>query len=441
MSADRPDSRFDALVVGAGAGGLFAAARLAHAGYRTLVVERLAKVGGRASSTEIDGFTVNDGAIVIEVGGITEETFAEVGAEFDIRSPEVPVLYRVGSKNLDVTRGGWGLLLSNLTRQGAKLLTGIGAARKDDDALPGEELSTADWVARYTKNEAVHGVFRNMCASVFAVGSEELPARVFLTYFTRRSAFKRFGFCPGGTIGVWESLASTVTARGGQVWLSSEVERVHVEDGRVTGATVRRDGESVEVTCTVAVSDVGPAGTVRLVGEQHLPADYRAQVAVKDRPCSMLAVNFASRERLVDVPGMLLFSASERLCYVANFTDTCPEMAPPGWNLYVGASVPKPAVGDFDTDVERELLLADLREQVPGFDDARILSVAVMRDGWPPQRAVAGYDLSPTTPIPNLWNVGDGVKEYANGGTTACAETAKLVVSEIAKAYPAPVPV
>lgn len=396
--------------------------------------------GGRASSTDIDGFTVNDGAIVIEVGGITEETFAEVGAEFDIRSPEVPVLYRVGGKNLDVTRGGWGLLLSNLTRQGAKLLTGIGAARKDDDALPGEELSTADWVARYTRNEAVHGVFRNMCASVFAVGSEELPARVFLTYFTRRSAFKRFGFCPGGTIGIWEALANTVTARGGAVWLSSEVEDLHVEDGRVTGATVRRDGASVEVSCTVAVSDVGPSGTVGLVGEENLPVEYREQVAVKDRPCSMLAVNFASRERLVDVPGMLLFSASERLCYVANFTDTCPEMAPPGWNLYVGASVPKPAVGDFDSDLERELLLADLREQVPGFDDARILSVAVMRDGWPPQRAVAGYDLSPATPIPNLWNVGDGVKEYANGGTTACAETAKLVVSQIAKAYPAPVP-
>jgi phytoene desaturase len=172
VTSVQPGSTFDALVVGAGAGGLFAAARLAHAGYRTLVVERLDKVGGRASSTRIDGFTVNDGAIVIEVGGITEQTFAEVGAEFDVRTPAVPVLYRVGSKDLDVTRGGWGMLLSTLTRQGAKLLTTIGAARKDDDALPEDELSTADWVARYSTNEAVQGVFRNMCASVFAVGSE-----------------------------------------------------------------------------------------------------------------------------------------------------------------------------------------------------------------------------------------------------------------------------
>ena len=425
------DSRFDALVVGAGAGGLFAAARLAHAGYRTLVVERLDKVGGRASSTVVDGFTVNDGAIVIEVGGITEQTFAEVGAEFDVRAPAVPVLYRVGGKDLDVTRGGWGLLLSQMTRHGAKLLSGIGAARSDDDALPGEELSTADWVARYTRNEAVQGVFRNMCAAVFAVGSEELPARVFLTYFTRKSAFKRFGFCPDGTIGVWESLASSIVRCGGEVWLSSQVEALHVADGRVTGATVARDGERVEVGCGVAVSDVGPAATVGQVGAENLPADYREQVRVTDRPCSMLALNVASRERLVDVPGMLLFSTTRRLCYVANFTDTCPEMAPPGWNLYVGGSVPKPAVGDFDEAAEIELLTADLRDQIPGFDGARVLSTAVLRDGWPPQRAVAGYDLSPRTPIPNLWNVGDGVKEYANGGTTACAETAKIVVEEI----------
>jgi phytoene desaturase len=56
---------------------------------------------------------------------------------------------------------------------------------RNDSGLPEDELSTADWVAKYTQNEGVHGVFRNMCASVFAVSSKELPARVSLTYFTR----------------------------------------------------------------------------------------------------------------------------------------------------------------------------------------------------------------------------------------------------------------
>jgi phytoene desaturase len=185
------------------------------------------------------------------------------------------------------------------------------------------------------------------------------------------------------------------------------------------------------------VSDVGPAATVELLGPENVPSDYRDLVKKGDRPTAMISVNFASRERLVEVPGMLSFASSRRLAYIANFTDLCPEMAPEGWHLYVGTSVPKPSIGDFDESAETELLLEDLRDTIDGFDvRARILNVAVTRDDWPPQRAVAGFDLPHDTPFAGLWNVGDGVKEYANGGTTACAETAQLVADKIIAAYP-----
>lgn len=422
---------FDAIVVGAGAGGLCAAARLSHLGYRTLVLERRDRVGGRASTVDIDGFKINEGAIVLEVGSFLEQTCYEVGAKFDVRMPSPPIMYRIGKKDIDVTGGGWGFLLSKLTRQGAKLLEGIGAAKSDDGALPDGQLSTAEWVARYSKNENVHAIFRNMCASVFAVGSEELPARVFLTYFTRKTAFKKFGFCPQGTIGPFLELADVVRGNGGEVWLSSQVRSVNVVDGQVTGAVVERDGETIEVSAPVVVSDIGPAATLDLVGAENLPHSYAQDVKDKNRPCAMISVNFASRQPLLDLPGLLSFGVTRRLCYIANFTATCPEMAPDGWHLYVGTGVPKPSIGDFDEQAETELVLADLHEAIPGFGSARILSIAVTRDDWPPQRAVAGFDLPHDTPIGGLWNVGDAVKEYANGGTTACAETAKLVVEKI----------
>jgi phytoene desaturase len=428
------DTAFDVIVIGAGAGGLLTAARLAHRGYRTLVAERLGHVGGRASTRDVDGFKVNNGAIVIETGGITQETFAEVGAAFDVRVPDPPVLYRIGGKDVDVTGGGWGFLLSRLTRHGAKLLGGLADARRDE-GLPDSQLSTADWLSRFTKNEAVHGIFRSMCGSVFAVGADELPARVFLTYFTRKSAFKTFGFCPQGTIGIWESLAKTIIAAGGQVRLRSEVRSLTVENGLVTGAVIESDGQAERLPAKIVISDAGPAATVRLVGERNLPAGYAQAVKRADRPCAMISVNFASREPLMTAPGLLSFASTRRLCYAANFTATCPEMAPGGWHLYVGTAVPQPAIGNFDEAAETGLLLADLREEIPGFDRARILSTVVTRNDWPPQRAVAGFDLPNDTPIANLWNVGDGVKEYANGGTTACAETAQLVAQQVAEHY------
>jgi phytoene dehydrogenase-like protein len=400
-----------------------------------LVVERLDKVGGRASTDDIDGFKVNTGAIVIEVGGITQQTCEAVGAPFDIREPQPPILYRIAGKDVDVTGGGWGFLLSKLTRQGAKLVKGIGAARSDS-GLPEDELTTAEWVSRYTKNEGVHGIFRNMCASVFAVGSEDLPARVFLTYFTRKSAFKRFGFHPEGTIGLWRGLAKVVESHGGEVWLNTAVTKILVEGDTVTGVRVVRNAENLEITSPIVVSDVGPAATVGWIGDDNVPAEYCELVRRGDRPTAMISVNFVSQDRLVDIPGMLSFAKSRRLAYIANFTDTCPEMAPEGWNLYVGTAVPKPSVGEFDADAETELLLQDLRDAIDGFDQrARILNIAVTRDGWPPQRAVAGFDLPRDTPFTGLWNVGDAVKEYANGGTTACAETAELVVDEIASTF------
>lgn len=431
MNQTNPAS-YDAIIIGAGAGGLFAAARLQHQGYKTLVVERLDKVGGRASTTDVDGFKINDGAIVIECGGITERTFEELDIPWEIREPSPPILYRIKGKDVDVTGGGWGFLLQKLTRQGAKVVGGIGAARKDE-GLPEEQITLQDWLSKYTKNEGVHGIFRNMAASVFAVGSEDLPARVFLTYFTRKSAFKRFGFHPEGSIGVWKALAGAIERDGGTVRLSTEVEQITLDGDRITGV-VLVGGETI--TAPVVVSNIGPAATLALLGEANVPADYQDTVKRNDRPTAMITVNFASQERLIEAPGMLSFATSRRLAYIANFTDSCPEMAPAGWHLYVGTAVPKPSVGDFDEDAEYGLLMEDLRETIPGFDErARILSKVTTRDGWPPQRAVAGFDMSHDTPFAGLWNVGDAVKEYANGGTTACAETAEIVVAKIAAEF------
>jgi phytoene desaturase len=374
--------RYDALVIGAGAGGLSAAARLAHHGYRTVVVESRDRVGGRASSVVEEGFTVNTGAIAIEYGGVLEETFTTVGAPFEIRIPTPATMFRIKRKDVDITKGGWGKLVGGITSKGAGLLSGMGQAR--NGALPDEQLTVKAWLDGYTKSKTLHAIFRNLCAAIFAVNADEMPAKAFLTYFIQKGAFRNFGFSPTGTLGLMQGLADAVTARGGEVWLNSEVEQLHVSDGRVTGATVARDGERVEIETDVVVS------------------------------------------------GIVTFGITRRLCNMANLTATCPELAPEGWHLYVAYGVPIPAVGDFDEQAEIDATLQDLRDNFKGFDEhARILSVRVMRGDWPAQRSIAGLDLPRETALENLWNVGDGVREYANGGIQACAESAKLVVDQV----------
>ena len=420
--------RADAVVIGAGAGGLCAAARLAHAGLHTIVVDDKERIGGRASTEQIDGFTVNIGAIAIELGGVFEETFNTVGAPLDIRTPEPASSFFIDGKLIDVGRGGWSLLLGQLTKQASRILEKFADARSGN--LPDGRQSTEDWLKTYTSNASVHAIFRNLCAAIFACNANELPARAFLTYFTSKGAFKRFGFCPQGTIGVWNALGTAIK-RNGDIWLSTPAVQIHTTDGRVDGVTVVRDGQRCgsRPISSSAMPDPRPPWRSAAKPPSRPPMSSRCAAGL--RPAANIVINIASREPLISHPGIVTFGKTRRLCNMANLTATCPELAPPGWHLYVAYAVPIPALGDFDSDAEVELALTDLREQFPNFAQAKILSIRVMRDDWPAQRSCAGYDLPRETGIDGLWCVGDAVKQYGNGGTQACAETAKIVTDAI----------
>lgn len=430
MSATSP--RYDAVIIGAGAGGLCAAARLVAAGKRVLVLERLDRLGGRASSEVIDGFTVNTGAIAIERGSVFEETFQLLDVPLDIREPKPATVFLIDGKVVDPSGGGgWGFLLGGLTKAAARIGASFGEVRKGTAELPEERLSTEEWLRKFTGNATVHRLFRNFCAAIWAANADELPARAFLTYFAFKGAFKRFGFCPRGTVGVWNDLAEGIRKRGGEIWLDAAVTAIHSEQGLVTGVDVLKDGRTVRVEAAAVISNIGPAATNPLVGEAALGVDYLELTRRTLKPAANIAIYFATRQRLIDVPGLITFANTERLCNLGELTATCPELAPAGWYLYVAYVVPRPALGDFDEAAEIELGMQDLRNEFPDFKDARMVSIRVMRDGWPAQRSCAGFDMPQETPLPNLWHVGDAVKDYGGGGTQACADNAKLAAAAI----------
>jgi phytoene desaturase len=420
---------FDAVVIGAGAGGLSAAARLVAVGKKVLVVESRDRLGGRASSELIDGFIVNTGAIAIERGGVFEETFALLGVPLDLREPKPATVFRINGKIVDVGKGGWGLLLGGLTKQAMKIGTKFVDARAGD--LPDARLSTKQWLAQYTTNETVHAIFRNLCAAIFAANSDELPARAFLTYFAIKGAFKRFGFCPRGTVGLWNDLGDAIRSHDGEIWLQAPVVALHTRDGQITGVDVSRNGATEFVASRAVISNIGPRATVALEGAEAFGAAYLEEARTAPRPSANIVINFATRERLIETPGLVTFGRTRRLCNMGELTATCPELAPSGWHQYVAYAVPVPAIGDFDADAEVEEALQDLRDEFPEFGKAKILSLRVMRDEWPAQRSCSGYDMPQKTPIANLWHVGDAVKDYGDGGTQACAETGRVAAQQL----------
>jgi len=424
------ETKFDALVIGAGAGGMCAAARLAHKGYKTLLVEAHDRVGGRASTREVDGFLLNTGALVIEIGGAVEQTLDDVGVKLDLFVPKPATELLLGKKHLNADGGfvGW---IRNQAPNILNFTTKIFPSLK-----PKKGESTAQWLRKYTKNEFIHGAVSNVIGAMFAASSEDLPADVFLHYFTVGSAFKKIGLAPGGTIEVWKPLIPVIE-KNGEVWLSSIVKKLTFDaNGLVNGAEIERNGKIVTISANVVVSNTGPWATVQLTGAENFPEGHYEKIKREDKPAAIITVHFASQKPLAKFAGLALAAKTRRMVYAGNFSQPEQKRCPEGWYLYCAASVPKPAIGEFDLEEEKRLLMEDIKDYFPGFEEhGKVLAIDVTAHEWPAQRAVTGFDQPMQTPVKNLWNVGDGVKPWGEAGTVACAKGAKIVVDEILKKF------
>jgi len=426
------NKQFDALVIGAGSGGMCAAARLAHKGYKTLVIESLDRIGGRASTREIDGFLVNTGALVIERGGAIEETLNDVGLPLNlyVPKPETEILW--GKKTFNADSGIIGFARNN----GVGILVFLTKILPFFKPKKGQSVTV--FLNRFTKNKMVHNLISNVIGAMFAASSDDLPADVFLHYFTKGSAFKKIGLAPGGTIEVWKPIVPLIEVNGGEVWLNSTVKNLTFDDsGLVNGAVINREGKLVTISTKIAISNAGSLATVQMVGKDNLPKGHFENIEKENKPSAIITVHFASQKPLAKFQGLALAGKSRRLVYAANFSQPEQKRVPKGWNLYCAASVPRPAIGKFDLEQEKELLLVDIKDYFPGFEKhGKILAIDVTAHEWPAQRAITGFDLPHTTPIANLWDVGDGVKPWGEAGTVACAKVAKLVTEEIFAQYP-----
>jgi hypothetical protein len=163
-------------------------------------------------------------------------------------------------------------------------------------------------------------------------------------------------------------------------------------------------------------------------------ADYVALAAQTIRPTTMFNLYLASQTSILETAALITLGNTDSLCLVGDLTATCPELAPPGWHLYVAYSVPKHGAGPLDTQAEIAHALAELNREYPAFAGARLLAATPMFGDWPAARTCPGYSMAQETPIANLWNVGDSVIAYGDGGTQACAETGKRA-AEMAVAW------
>jgi phytoene desaturase len=422
---------YDVIVIGSGIGGLSAAAFLVASGYRTLVVERLPRVGGRYSTMEHKGFKITTGAIEVEIGGVVEKAFNAVGARLDVR-PVPPIRYRVDGRDHELPRkGGLRALITLACQDEGETERVMGALKRGLTwQEPWDGISLREWLLQYTENDRVLKTFWALVSPTHFVNDDELPAGKFFEYLKAPKG-QGIGIAPQGNLALMESLVRAIEAKGGQVWTRCQAKQIVVDNWVVRGAIIQKGHDVIELAAKAVVSNTGPKKTVALAGSQNFDQGYLKQLEDTLRPAPFMAMHIASDRPLVDCSS-LIFILGQRLSVMNSPTLLCPEHAPRGKHLLMAGGTPLSSLPPYDLKKDKELMIQDLRDNIPGFDEhAEILVASYFRGECPGYHSWPGYDLPQKTSIENLYNVGDGVKPPGWIGLGACAKSAEMAVEDI----------
>ena len=426
--------RFDAIVVGAGVGGSCAAALLANEGYRVLLAEKRAYLGGRFSTSDHDGYLCATGGLAVQVGGPVEKVCAQINVESGVR-PASRSAWWIDGQFHEISAAG-GSLRATIRKVAHSEEEARRVSGALNDALnwlePSDALSFRDWLDQYTTNRHIHGLFQATISSLLTVNSWELPASEYFK-LVRNIAPLRFGYVEGGSLRLWERMADFVRSRGGEVVTRSAATTIVAGSGHVTGVTLRMNGQDVLVEAPVVVSNLGPHATVSLTGRDHFERSYLANLDRDVRPTAIMWLHFASDEPVIDYSAIAV-CGTRRVNMIDAPSYDCPDVAPPGKHLYTVGAAPFDTIEPGDIDAELGLVMDDLRDIVPGFDTrCRVLTRTCYRGKWPGFRTVPGSPMPHRTPVKGLYNVGDASCPRGFAGSMGAATAAMLVRDDLRK--------
>jgi phytoene dehydrogenase-like protein len=317
--------RYDAILIGGGHNGLVAAAYLARAGRKVLVLERRSALGGAAVTEEVfPGFKFSVFSYVVSL------LRPEVIRDLDLPRHGLQILplestltpldngdYLAGWADPDETRRElcrhsthdadamvlFGRLMHHMAMAVKPIL---GMVPPNPASLSPRDLAGLLRLGRHFRSlgsERFHALHKLMTMSSAdyldewfefdALKATKSASGIIGTFLGPRSpgtayvllhhymgeidgAFRAWGFQKGGTGAISEAIARAAQAHGAEIRTQTEVERVVVRNGRAVGVALA-SGE--EIAAPVVVSGLDPRLTfTRLVEPKQLPEELNEGV-------------------------------------------------------------------------------------------------------------------------------------------------------------------
>jgi len=293
----------DAVVIGAGLGGLSCASVLAQNGFETLVCENTDRVGGCCSSYDYEGYRFDIGASVVELDWVIDDLFHKLGKNTSDYIDFIPIDPIYGFVTADgrrfsypVSPAGTREVIAGFSEEDARAwdrFTEVGseAINFAFGKVMSESMGTMKdlakvalanpRLAKYLKYMVLNfesvlckffksdTVRASMSLQSYFVG---LPPALCPGYvaFLAYSEHEGILYPRGGMIGIPQGIAGAFQEFGGEIKFNARVKKVLTEGGRACGVELT---DGTRIRSRVVVSNINAKTLyLELVGEEKLPA-------------------------------------------------------------------------------------------------------------------------------------------------------------------------
>ncbi len=475
------EAYYDVVVVGAGLGGLLAAAQFAGRGQRVAVVERLAHVGGRFTGKIFHGAQVSTGAVhMLPFGsnGIVAAMLRELRVPHRVHDAEVFASFHVRGRQIR-TRSVLAVARVLGPCQYARFVQ-LGARMMLRQPHPHErDLTFAQWLVLQGVTPASHPelvlFFERISHFALSIDLDQVGYVEICETMKNMFRYGPPGIVEGGCAAVAGALETRLRDAGVTLLLNHDVRGILTADGRATGVAVhdKTAGATRTLCASLVVSDIGPAATNTLLGHgphpltpspfivngegehDHLSAsfthDSSSLTAVGSRmagpshsvrcqgsggEATGLKTHVLLADSFIDHKGILYCLDTQRIAGIVQPSNSDRRLAPPGKHLIITHQLWRP---ERETIAQaRALALADLEYLLGPRDAGRweLLTMSQYHDEWPVNRAVQGADAIPTTDVRGLYLVGDAVKPSGYLMVEGVAQSVNTLLDAVDRALP-----
>ncbi len=306
---------YDAVIIGAGLGGLSAAAYLAKSGEKVLVLEHHSVPGGYAHEFKRGNFRFEvalhalDG---IAPGGHLEPVLTDLGVMdrvkinrldpfYTVKYPEHEFVVRT---DIDATVADLIVAFPHETEGIGELFAAIrrvydqvrefSASAEKNGRPPIDEMPTrfpdmlaamtrtwGDYMAEFIKDEKLKGVVSTLWGYA-GLPPSRLSAGLFILMWT--SYWMHGAWFPeGGSMAISRAIEEEIKAHGGEIRYRQTVERIEIRDGRAVAVETHK-GLRVEADLVVSNANA-PDTLLKMVGREHMTEPVIAKVE-KERPAA-----------------------------------------------------------------------------------------------------------------------------------------------------------